>query len=603
MIRSLRDNLDKLMISVSARSLFSKPPIIYFEPSISSCPSCGSVLQVEKTRIKKVVTLDIGAFKAHETILSCKECENNASYSSENLLKLKPFRATFGYDVLVYVGKAAFLRCRSDKEIKLELEQKHIAISAREISYLAKKFVVYLALAHRQSGEKIKSLMKQRGGYILHLDATCEGDSPHLMTGLDGITEIILENVKLASEKAEKIIPFLRRIKQLYGQPLASVHDMGKGILNAVKEVFPNNPDFICHYHFLSAQGKNLFGKENDKIRGRLKKHGIQGKLRKRVQEFKKIIDEAPNIVDSFLNGLKAKSIEDPQRINRIPVVVAYTLALWALEGKKQGKGYGFPFDRPYLTFYQRLETIHSVLRKLIELRWENRRGKRPYVKIFRDLIETMEDPALCKAAEYMQEKGAVFDKLREAMRIAVPDGKHGLNDKGEEADIRIIEKGVKDFCEWVERDAKLSGQDDYKKMIAQIRHYWEKLFSDLLVVDTPKGKMLIQPQRTNNILEQLFRDFKRRYRKKSGMNTLSRNLKAMLSDTPLIKNLENPEYLQIILDGKSNLEERFAEIELQLVLKELSNLQHDSEKVSPKIKKIIKMPELPDDIIALYAG
>ncbi len=228
----------------------------------------------KKHGLKKWSPLDIGAFKAHETILWCKECENNAFYGPEQLLKLKPFRATFGYDVLVYVGKATFLRCRSDKEIKMELEQKHIVISVREISYLAKKFIVYLALAHRQSGKKIKSLMKQRGGYILHLDATCEGDSPHLMTGLDGITEIILENVKIASEKTDKIIPFLRRIKQLYGQPLALVHDMGKGILNAVKEVFPNNPDFICHYHFLSAQGKNLFGAENDKIRGRLSANG-----------------------------------------------------------------------------------------------------------------------------------------------------------------------------------------------------------------------------------------------------------------------------------------------------------------------------------------
>ncbi len=172
-------------------------------------------------------------------------------------------------------------------------------------------------------------------------------------------------------------------------------------------------------------------------------------------------------------------------------------------------------------------------------------------------------------------------------MRIAVPDGKHGLNDKGEEVDMHTIEKGVEDFCEWVEGDEKVAGQDDYKKMVAQIRHYWEKLFSGPLVVDTPKGKMLIQPQRTNNILEQLFRDFKRRYRKKSGMNTLSKNLKAMLSDTPLIKNLENPEYLKIILDEKSSLEERFAEIEVQLVLEELSKLQHDSEKVFPKIVKL----------------
>ncbi len=51
------------------------------------------------------------------------------------------------------------------------------------------------------------------------------------------------------------------------------------------------------------------------------------------------------------------------------------------------------------------------------------------------------------------------------------------------------------------------------------------------------------------------------------------------------------------------SLEERFAEIEVQLVLKELSNLQHDSEKVSPKIKKIIKKPEMPDTLGALFVG
>ena len=36
------------------------------------------------------------------------------------------------------------------------------------------------------------------------------------------------------------------------GDPLATVHDMGKGISRAVEKVFPDTPDFICHYHFLA---------------------------------------------------------------------------------------------------------------------------------------------------------------------------------------------------------------------------------------------------------------------------------------------------------------------------------------------------------------
>ena len=34
-----------------------------------------------------------------------------------------------------------------------------------------------------------------------------------------------------------------------------------------------------------------------------------------------------------------------------------------------------------------------------------------------------------------------------------------------------------------------------------------------------------------------------------------------MLADTPLVKNPDNPRYMKILLDGKANLEELFAEL------------------------------------------
>jgi hypothetical protein len=38
-----------------------------------------------------------------------------------------------------------------------------------------------------------------------------------------------------------------------------------------------------------------------------------------------------------------------------------------------------------------------------------------------------------------MEEKTQIFDELREAMRIAASDGKKGLNDDGEDVDIKTI--------------------------------------------------------------------------------------------------------------------------------------------------------------------
>ena len=57
-----------------------------------------------------------------------------------------------------------------------------------------------------------------------------------------------------------------------------------------------------------------------------------------------------------------------------------------------------------------------------------------------------MNDAVLAKAATQMRERIAVFDKLRKAMRIALPDGHAGLNDDGEPTDIYTIENRLKKF-------------------------------------------------------------------------------------------------------------------------------------------------------------
>jgi len=61
---------------------------------------------------------------------------------------------------------------------------------------------------------------------------------------------------------------------------------MGKGILSAVAKVFPDKPDFICHFHFLRDIGKDLMEDEYKQIRNRLKKHKIRGSLRQMARNL-----------------------------------------------------------------------------------------------------------------------------------------------------------------------------------------------------------------------------------------------------------------------------------------------------------------------------
>jgi hypothetical protein len=593
--------LSSLVGELSSVSLFAQPPTVHFGPEEAHCPHCRRPVKVLKTKERDVVTLHIGRFKAAETITTCDGCRR--THRPEELARLVPPGCNFGYDILVHVGRALFLRHRRSQEISDELAAQNVRISSSEVEYLAKKFIVYLTIAHRQAAPTIKQAMRANGGYILHLDATCGGKEPLLMSSLDSISQIVLGNVKLPSEKAETIIPFLEQIKRLFGEPIASVHDMGAGILSAVRKVFPGKPDFICHYHFLRDIGKDLLEQDYDTIRKRLRKHGITSKLRRHARKLKELIDDHPQLIDDFRSRVEHQTASDSS-IELVPAISAYGLILWALDGKNQGNGYGFPFDRPHVIFAQRLRSIYLQLQeiKMVRLRGQWR-DNRPLYKLSNELEAVFCDKQLQRTLTQIEPKAQTFDELREAMRIAPKAGSQGLNCDGMDADMETIEGNVRNFRQRLADDPKYVATQDYQKMIDQIDKYWKKLFADPIQVDTPEGKAAIQPQRTNNIVERFFRDFKTGYRRKTGHNGMNKTFQAMLADTPLVKNLQNESYMKILLDGKPTLEARFAEVDAQSVRKELNDSQKSLEKIPATIKKIISKPEFPQIIADIFCG
>lgn len=54
------------------------------------------------------------------------------------------------------------------------------------------------------------------------------------------------------------------------GDPLAITSDMGRAFLSAILEVFPDKPNYICHFHFLRDIEKDLLEKEYSIIRNKL---------------------------------------------------------------------------------------------------------------------------------------------------------------------------------------------------------------------------------------------------------------------------------------------------------------------------------------------
>jgi len=590
-----------MMRGITSANLFPTSVVIHFRPENNTCPACHETLKVWKTYPgRKAATLAIGNFIGHETLYYCQGC--GYVLRSNELRTLIPENCNFGYDIIVFIGKSLFLQSHNYQEIRLELQQRNVWISESEIAFLAKKFVMYLGLIHRSSQNELEKYMHMNGGYILHLDGTCDGGSPHLISVLDGITKIVLDNKKLSSENAPDLIPFLESIKESYGVPLAVVSDMGKGIALAVKEVFKNIPAFICHFHFLKAVGKNLFGDENDIIRKSLRKHNVRVILRRTKKRLEKIIVDTTELVPEVVKGIEHGKLPVECPLSGVPVVVTYTLISWVLDANAESNGFGFPFDWSYLVFYQRLQEaclhLHKLFRIQLQGDWKE---NKVYSKLSHDLLGVMNDSDLKEAVSRMEEKVAVFNRLRKAMRITLPETGRGLNDNGDQPfNMKTIEKEVGKFRNWLLRNESYSKHKEYQKLLEQIETYWGKLFADPIVVTTAAGKILVQPQRTNNILEQFFRKLMRGYRKKNGFNSVERIIRTMLPDTPLTMNLKNKEYMQIILAGKETLEERFAEIDSKEVRLGLAQSRVEISTIHPGIKKIIRIPDLPKLVVSL---
>jgi hypothetical protein len=587
----LSQQLEKLQGNLSLGALFPEKPLIRFAPELGRCPRCHHASRVWKTHTREVATLRIGHFIAHETQGYCPHCVDRPVFLAEELHQLVPPGARYGYDVIVHVGKALFLRCRNGKEIQQELGEKNIDISLREIDYLGRRFIVYLALVHEQSHDKLKQFMGSVGGYILHLDGTCEGDSPHLMSTIDGLSKIVLDNIKIPSENAAQLIPFLRTIKQAYGEPIAMVHDMGSAILNATKEVFPNIPDYICHFHFLKDIGKDLFAHDYSTIRRHLKTHAIRSHLRKTAKGLKKAIDADPNAWRCLHGYLESKPLHQA-KMPLIPFVTAYLMICWVLEAKQGSHGFGFPFDRPHFDFYRRVQEAYPDLLGIKPKMADNA----PLLPLA-PIRKMLADQALSSTLLRMQDKVGIFEQLRDAMRIAQPDSGDGLNDEGD-SDITTIKERVTRFRHSEQIKQLAATNIAYRKMVKQIDKYWDKLFADPIQVATRTGSVTVQPQRTNNILEQFFRYLKRNGRKRSGNHTLTKTLKTMLAQTPLVKNLENPRYVQIISNGKASIAERFAETDIVQVRKVFAEAQIVTQKYPKRMAEVFKVPNLPKRLL-----
>lgn len=155
----------------------------------------------------------------------------------------------FSIDVIAKIGNLYFNEHKTIDEIKQTLNK--LQISRSEINLLCQ---VYLALttANRQQDSSYLDKIRANGGIILALDGVQpEKGNETLWILKDHQTGETLLARNLQSADKDSIASLLREVKAL-GIPVKGIISDGqRSIRLAVKEVFPDVPHQLCHFHFL----------------------------------------------------------------------------------------------------------------------------------------------------------------------------------------------------------------------------------------------------------------------------------------------------------------------------------------------------------------
>jgi len=563
------------------------------------CLKCGQPLQVRLTRSRKVVSARYGNFVAVEQQGHCPTHQRLPPARSERLRRIVAPRCKFAYDVVVQIGLARFLQCRQSEEIQIELSrQQGIEVPVRTISELSQKFVAYVQVVHQESIQLLRTEMQQRGGYILHVDGTCEEGSGVLLVCLDSLSGHVLESRKIGSENHDEVKHVLQDVRRDWGVPLATVHDLRKSLITAAGEVFPERKQFVCHYHFAADVGNDILSSHVDRLRRLFRRTKVRPKLRALCRSLKQYVthDGGEPLLGRILGVTSTNNLRQLTTPEALKGTV-HALSSWILAFSHSGDGYGFPFDLPYLTLYDRILKVHGILSEIDEHWSVSKRGPLGTLKRLKEILE------IVVASEYTVEfrsivaetkrDQAIFDRLRNALRICPKGGTKRRNDDGASRTLSPERHKalLKKLRASLKRKARSSNSQACNIVVKHLDKYFHLLFGH--VVRKRTGKIVVP--RTNNVEESLFRTVKRQCRRLHGRGHLCRDMDDMLEATPLLLNLKNASYCKTVYGGlePERIAERFSLVDPKLPGQLLNGWRR--EKLSLRLpRKFESLPNLP---------
>ena len=315
-------------------------PNRYYRPTLQTCPRCGAPLQQRCTLWRKYLVTLAGRVHVFSMGYSCRRSRCSRAriiYRSVEAEQLSLKGSSFGFDLIVQIGRWRFWEHRTLDEIGSLLKARHLPVSRRQILYLIGDF---LALLRATQPAKIEAQRAycQRHGLVISIDGMePEQGNEMLFVVREVNLDLTLVAATLYSSRADLISrQLLEPVKALGFRIRAVVSDADKNIRRAVEASLPGCPHQACQVHCLCDAGTLIF--EADRAMKTDLRRDIRAKLR------------------PISRGLSQSSPDNPQAAVLMDYCEILREALRA-DGLS-------PFDLAGLKLYDRLHRLETSLRR-----------------------------------------------------------------------------------------------------------------------------------------------------------------------------------------------------------------------------------------------
>jgi len=482
-----------------------------YKPELPACPHCEGPLMMynylawDKTVQTLARVLSIASRPGHCADPTCSE--HDARFLSAEGQQIALPGSTYGYDV---VGRIGWLR-QERREIYADIQAdlaSRIQISESHVRYLYQQVYLPLLACHeRKYWDHLAQAAEQHGGLIITLDGLPpEGGEPQLWFIRELITGLTLRSGWLSRFDQLTFEAFLHPLSQLPWPILAVLSDKQRGLVPAVSTVLPGAHHHFCHAHYLKnlaeplAEADSAFKVE---LRKAVRQEGGNHRLGVLIRTEKPT--EAPQSNVLMVTGLlpddppataepgspdPASSVAPTSDTALADEVVTHLLRhtryLLTLKGRP-------PFRLAGIETYQRLQGVIALTDELLGHRYD------PHMA---SLNQGLQVALLPFAGEYRDlQRGSTW--LRDIGRILEPPDDSPIT--GEQVS-RQLRTCLDDLLNLPDVSPPL---DAFRHHLDKVStSYWPGLFHCYDLEELP---------RTNNDLESLFRDTKRRLLRTTG--------------------------------------------------------------------------------------